>query len=104
MQEKYISEDHMEMVLLIRKFYCHQSEEELGQIIDQFWIEHETFWSRTGSFLTSYICKSYAIKDGKAYLWHNMYLKPFTKFLGLVGCQVTSKILGIIPSERNWKE
>ena len=33
-----------------------------------------------------------------------MYAKPFTKFLGLVGCLVTSKIIGIGPSESNWKK
>ena len=33
-----------------------------------------------------------------------MYAKPFTKVLGLVVCQVTSKILGIGPSEKKWKE
>ena len=37
----------------------------MGQNIDQFWIEHETFWSRTGSFETSYIWKSSATKYGK---------------------------------------
>ena len=35
----------------------------MGQNIDQFWIEHETFHSSTGSFATSYIWKSSAIKD-----------------------------------------
>ena len=33
-----------------------------------------------------------------------MYAKPFTKVLGLVGCRMTSKILGIGPSEGNWKD
>ena len=89
---------------MISKLYCHQSEEEMGQAIDQFWMEHETFCSRTGSFQTSYIWTSYAIKYGKSYMWHNMYAKPFTKFLGLVGCLVTSKIIGIGPSESNWKK
>ena len=83
----------MAMVLMIGKLYCYQPEEELGQTIDQFWIEHETIWSWTASFATPYIWKSYAIKDGKSYLWHNLYSKPFTKVLGLVDCRVTSKIL-----------
>ena len=104
MQEHYTSEYHMEMVRVIRKFYCHQSEEELGQNIDQFWIDHDKFWSRKGSFQTSYIWKSSTIKDGKSYIWHNIYAKPFTKVLELVGCQVTSKILGVGPSEINWKD
>ena len=86
---------------MISKLYCYQSEEEVGKTIDQFWIEHEALWSRTGSFVTSYIWKSTAIKDGKPYLWQNMYAKPFTKVLGLVGCRVTSKIIGIRPSEIN---
>ena len=34
MQENYTSEDHMGMVWMIRKLYCHLSEEELGQTID----------------------------------------------------------------------
>ena len=33
-----------------------------------------------------------------------MYANPFTKILGLVGFQVTSKSIGIKPSERNWKD
>ena len=37
-------------------------------------------------------------------MWHNLYAYPFTKVLGLVGFQVTSKILGVAPSEINWKE
>ena len=41
MQKHYISEDYMEMVLVIKKLYCYQSEEEGGQTIDQFCIEHE---------------------------------------------------------------
>ena len=65
MQEHYNSEDPMEMVQVIRKLHCHQSEEELDQTIEQFWIDHETFWSRTGSFQKLYIWKSSAIKDGK---------------------------------------
>ena len=32
-----------------------------------------------------------------------MYANPFTKVLGMVGCRVTSKILSIGTSERNWK-
>ena len=103
MQEHYTSEYHMEIVRLISKLYYHQSEEELGQTIDQFWIEHETFCSRTGSFQTSYIWKSSAIKYGKSYLWNNLYANTFTKVLGVVGFPVTSKILGIIPSEINWR-
>ena len=89
----------MAMVQVISKLYCHQSEEKLGQNIDEFWIEHETFCSRTSSFQTSYIWKSSAIKDVKTYLWQNRYANPFIKVLGLVGCQVTSKILGIGPSK-----
>ena len=91
----------MTVVRVIRKFYYYQSEEEMGQNIDQFWIEHETFWTSTGSFATSYILKNSIIKDGKSYLWHNMYTNPFTKVLVLVGCQVTPKMLGIRSSERN---
>ena len=41
MQEHYTSEDHIAMVQVIKKFYCHQSEEELCQTIYQFWIEHD---------------------------------------------------------------
>ena len=33
-----------------------------------------------------------------------MYAKPPTKILVLIGCQVTSKILDIRPSEINWKD
>ena len=104
MQEHYTSEDHMSMVRMIRKLYCHQSEEELCQTIDHFFIDHKTFWSSTGPFQTSSIWKFFDIKDGKSYLWHNMYANPFTKVLGLVGCRMTSKNLGIGPSERNWKD
>ena len=63
MQDHYTYGDHMAMVRVIRKLYCHQSEEELVQTIDQFWIEHEIFWSRTGLFQKSYIWKCFAIKD-----------------------------------------
>ena len=35
---------------------------------------------------------------------HNMYAKPFTKVLGLVGFRVTSKNIGIGHSERNWND
>ena len=56
-----------------------------------------------GSFQTPYIWTSSAIKDGKSYLRHNLYAKPFIKVLGLVGYQVTSKFLGIRPSEINCK-
>ena len=31
-----------------------------------------------------------------------MYAKPFTKVLRLLGCQVTSKMIGIVTSEINW--
>ena len=89
MQDHYTKEYYMTMVLVISKLYCRQSEEELGQNIYQFLVEHETFCSRTGSFQTSYIWKSYVIKDGKSYLWQNMYAKPLTKVLVMVGCQVT---------------
>ena len=103
-QDHYTSEYHMEMVRVIRKFYYYQSEEELVQTINQFWIEHEKLWSRAGSFATSYIWKISAIKDGKSHLWHNLYAKPFTKVLGLVGRRVTSKIIGMVTSERNRKD
>ena len=49
-KEHYTSEDHMKIVRGISKLHCHQSEEEIGQTIDQFCIEHETLRSRTGSF------------------------------------------------------
>ena len=41
-QYHYTSEDCMTMVQVIRKLYCYQSEEELGQTIEQFLIDHET--------------------------------------------------------------
>ena len=72
MQDNYTSEDHMPMVQVIRKLYFYQSEEEMGQTVDQFWIEHDTLLSRTGSFATSDIWKSAAIKNGKEYLCHNL--------------------------------
>ena len=74
MQEHYNSEDHMEMVQVISKLYCHKSEEELGQTSDQFWIEDETFWSRTGSFQTSCIWKSSAIKYGN-HIYGTIYMQ-----------------------------
>ena len=37
-------------------------------------------------------------------MWHNLYVKPFTKVLLLVGCQVKSKILGFRTSEINLKD
>ena len=46
----------------------------------------------------------YEFKYEKSYMWHDMYENPFTKVLGLVGCQVTSKFLFIGPSESNWKD
>ena len=104
MQDHYISEDHTAVVQVISKFFCHQSEEEAGQTIYKFLIDHEEFWSRKVSFQTSYIWQSYAIKDLKSYLCHNLYAIKITKVLRLVGFRVTSKFLGIGPSERNWKE
>ena len=95
MQDHYTSEYHMEMVRVISKLYCYQPEDEVGHTIDQFCILHDILWSSTGSFATSYIWKIAAIKYGKSYLWHNIYAKTFTKVLGLVGCRVASKILGI---------
>ena len=50
MQDHYTSEYQMAMVWVIIKLYFHQSEEELGQTIDHFWIEHEKFCSSTVSF------------------------------------------------------
>ena len=94
-QYNVTSEYHMVMVLGISKLYCHQSEEELVHIIDQFWIENETFWYGMALFQISCIWKISSIKDGKSYLWHNLYKNPFTKVLRQVGCQVTSEILGI---------
>ena len=55
MQEHYTSEDHTVMLQVIMKLYCCQSEEELVQNIDQFWIDHEILWSSIGSLQTSYI-------------------------------------------------
>ena len=55
MQDHYTSEYYMIMVWVISKLYCCQSEEELGQNIYPFLVEHEKFCSRTGSFQTSYI-------------------------------------------------
>ena len=89
---------------MIIKLYCRLSEEVMGQKIDKFCIEHETFWSRTGSFQTTYICTSNAIRDGKSYLWHNLYIDPFTRVLVLVGCRATSQMSGIGPSESNFKD
>ena len=103
MQDHYTSEDLMALVQVISKLYCYQSEEKVGQTMDQFWIDHEIFWSSTGSSATLYICTISAIKYGKWYLWHNLYTNSFTNFLVLVGCRVTSKILGVGPSEINWK-
>ena len=44
------------------------------------------------------------IHSGSGQVWNNLYVKPFTKVLVLVGCRVTSKIVGIGPSERNLKD
>ena len=32
----------------------------------------------------------------------NIYILPFTRVLGFVACRVTSKVLGIVASERSW--
>ena len=52
MQEHYTSEYHMKLVRVIMKLYYNQSEEELGQTVDQFWTEHEKLWYRVGSSQT----------------------------------------------------
>ena len=54
----------MTIVRVIRKFYCRQSEEELGQNIDQFWIEHEIFCSRKVSLQTTDDPTEYLSDDG----------------------------------------
>ena len=40
--------------------------------------------------------------NGKSCLWHEKYSLSYTKNLGFVACQVTSKYLGIGPCERSW--
>ena len=64
MEDHYTSEDHMEIVRVIRKFYSYQSEEQVVQSIDQVWIEHGKLLSWTGSFAKAYICKSVVIMNG----------------------------------------
>ena len=42
--------------------------------------------------------------DTVAHIWHKTYSVHCTEILGLLGCLVTSKILGIGTAERNWKQ
>ncbi len=40
--------------------------------------------------------------SGRSHLLHEKYSIPYTKVLGYVACQVTSKLCGIGPAERCW--
>ena len=71
--------------------------------VDLFWTEYNAFDNKIGSYdADEFIWKSKDISDGNSHLWHQKYSLPFAKVLGFVACRVTSKVLGIVASERSW--
>ncbi len=79
--------------------------DDIGVIIDTLWKEFGHFQNKTGVYG---LCPGrFLLTDvlnGNSYLWHELYLLPYTSVLGFVACCVTSKRLGIGSTERYWAD
>ena len=73
--------------------------------INIFWDEYEEFSTKTGPVFgpsRKWIWASKDIANNKSHLWHKKHSLPNTKWLGKLGCRVTSKINGMGNAERCW--
>ena len=74
-----------------------------GDILCEFWDQWQEFNTRKGLYYSRpHIWASEDIRNGKTYLWHAKYSKPYARILGMFGMRVCSKILGIGSAERAW--
>jgi hypothetical protein len=71
-------------------------------IVDLFLDEFKAFSNKTAPFERPARWNSESVRLGKSWIWREKYSRPHTKVLGIIGCEVTSKNLGMGPCERNW--
>ena len=79
-------------------------EQKKATMMDKFWREYNDFTSHTGFFKTKSIWISAKNPQCLAHEWHKNYSVPFTEYLGLMGCRICSKVMGIGEAERHWKQ
>ena len=72
------------------------------EIVDLFWDEFKAFCNKTAPFDKPARWNSESARLGKSWIWHEKYSRPHTKVLVIIARDVTSKILGMGPCERNW--
>ena len=81
--------DRLVVEQLITKPYSgHDDSVDIGEVIDQFWIEWDKFHSKKGeTYSRKYIWNSQLLhQDGKSHEWHKSFSVPFTKVHLIVVC------------------
>jgi hypothetical protein len=99
--EKSTQEHRLMVESVIGKLYHPIREEDLGEILQTFWIQFDDFQTKA----PPYYSRSYIWRNPlsvKAHRWHKMYSAPLQTVFGNVACRVTSKTLGCGGAERNW--
>jgi hypothetical protein len=91
------TQEHRLMVeSVIAKLYHPIQEEDLGEILQTFWIQFDEF--QTKALL--YYSRSHLWKKPKAveaHCWHKMYSAPLTTVFGNVACCVTKHWAAAVP-------
>jgi len=69
---------------LFIKLFRHKANDDatLGQMIDHFWSEVDSFHSHMGIYDRHHIWNSQDLKDGISYLWHKKYSYHHTEYFG----------------------
>ena len=83
--------------------YYNKTDNEKGELKNQFWTEFSDFEGRRRQFFgRAHIWNHSFISQGKTHLWHQQMSLPFTEVLGHVAYHTTSKLLGIGMLEQSW--
>ena len=84
-------------------FFAGSTEKELHEILNTFWSEYTNSNHNDDHFDSNeFIWNIKDTSDGNIHPWHQKYSSPTKKVLGFVACRVTSKMLGIVCTDRSW--
>ena len=86
----------------ITKLSLYNVDENMGQVINDFWDEEKHFRKKTGMYYEHYQWNSPNVDKGNLAVFHDHYLIPHTVVFGKTTVRETLKITGMGSAKRNW--
>ena len=86
----------------INNIFLHDLNENMGQVISDFWAKEKHFRKQTGMYFDHYQWNTPDSEKGNLAVRHEPYSIPHTVVFRKVSVRATLKIIGMVSAKRHW--